>query len=181
MRSPAARWISFDGATEGPVGLAARRYCLRNGLRFTEALLALNACTPNVLFQQLGGQVRNRILDLFSWITGGFLLYVDAPVAQTGMPLNLRTHTLIHEGVQERMPLGVIRRFMESRRSQLVVRLPGEIPVDLQLSGRQHRILRTIEGNEIRVEELIRREKDEEWLLRLLYMLHEIRRVMFHD
>jgi hypothetical protein len=156
-------------------------FAARKGMRFTEALLEVGACTPNIVFQELSGQVRNRILDLFSWITGGFLLYVDAPVAQTGMPLNLRTHTLIHEGVQERMPLGVIRRFMESRRSQLVVRLPGEIPVDLQLSGRQHRILRTIEGNEIRVDELIRREKDEEWLLRLLYMLHEIRRVMFHD
>jgi hypothetical protein len=31
------------------------------------------------------------------------------------------------------------------------------------------------------VAELIRREGDEEWMLRLLYMLHQIRRVMFHD
>jgi hypothetical protein len=70
---------------------------------------------------------------------------------------------------------------MESKLHQWVVRLPGEIPADLQLSGRQQRILRTIEGDEVRVEELIRRERDEEWMLRLLYMLHQIRRVMFHD
>jgi len=155
-------------------------FAARKGLRFTEALLELGACTPNVLFQELSGQVRNRILDLFSWVSGSFALYVDAPVAETGMPLNLRTHTLIHEGVQERMPLLVIRRFMESRMQQWVVRLPGEIPADLQLSGRQQRILRSIESNEIRIEDLVRREKDEEWLLRLIYMLHQIKRVMFH-
>ena len=156
-------------------------FAARKGLRFTEALLALNACTPNVLFQQLGGQIRNRILDLFSWITGSFELYVDAPITQSGLPLNLRTHTLIHEGVQERLPLVVIRRFMEGRMSQTVLRVPGSIPADLQLSGRQQRILRTIEAEETTVEELVRREKDEEWLLRLLYMLHEIQRVVFRD
>ena len=87
---------------------------------------------------------------------------------------------MTREQVQERMPLLVIRRFMESRMQQWVVRLPGEIPADLQLSGRQQRILRSIEGNEIRIEDLVRREKDEEWLLRLIYMLHQIKRVMFH-
>jgi serine/threonine-protein kinase len=156
-------------------------FAARKGLRFTEALLELGACTPNVLFQELSGQVRNRILDLFSWISGSFALYTDAPIAKTSLPLNLRSHTLIHEGVQERMPLLVIRRFMEPRMNQWAVRLPGEIPADLQLSGRQQRILRTIEADAIKVNDLVRREKDEEWLLRLLYMLHQIRRVMFHD
>jgi hypothetical protein len=156
-------------------------FAARKGLRFTEALLALNACTPNVLLQQLGGQVRNRILDLFSWITGSFELYEDAPITQSGLPLNLRTHTLIHEGVQERLPLVVVRRFMEGRTPQTVLRVPGSIPADLQLSGRQQRILRTIEAEETTVEELVRLEKDEEWLLRLLFMLHEIQRIVFRD
>jgi hypothetical protein len=31
------------------------------------------------------------------------------------------------------------------------------------------------------VAELVRREKDEEWMLRLLYMLHEIQRIVFRD
>jgi len=156
-------------------------FAARKGLRFTEALLALNACTPNVLFQQLSGQVRNRILDLFSWLTGSFAVYETTTVSGSGLPLNLRSHTLIHEGVQERMPLVVIRRSMESRMQQTVLRIPGEIPADLQLSGRQQRILRTIEAEEITVAGLIRREKDEEWMLRLLYMLHEIQRVVFRD
>jgi len=156
-------------------------FAARKGLRFTEALLALGACTPNILFQQLGSQVRDRILDLFSWITGTFEFFADTPVPDTGLPLNLRSHTLIHEGVQERMPLVVIRRFMEGRSQQKVLRLPGEIPADLQLSGRQQRILRNIEEEEFTVAELVRREKDEEWMLRLLYMLHQIQRIVFRD
>jgi hypothetical protein len=125
--------------------------------------------------------VRDRILDLFSWITGTFEFFADTPVPDTGLPLNLRAHTLIHEGVQERMPLVVIRRFMEGRSQQKVLRIPGDIPADLQLSGRQQRILRNIEEEEFTVAELVRREKDEEWMLRLLYMLHEIQRVVFRD
>jgi len=156
-------------------------FAARKGLRFTEALLALDACTPNILFQQLGGQVRDRILDLFSWITGSFEFYENTPVPDTGLPLNLRSLTLIHEGVQERMPLVVIRRFMEGRSQQKVLRVPGEIPADLQLSGRQQRILRNIEEEEFTVAELVRREKDEEWMLRLLYMLQEIQKVVFRD
>ncbi len=156
-------------------------FAARKGLRFSEALLALDACTPNVLFQQLGGQVRNRILDLFSWINGSFAVYEGAKIHEAGLPLNLRSHTLIHEGVQERMPLLVIRRFMDGRARKTVLRHPGEIPADLQLSGRQQRILRSIESEIITVEGLIRLERDEEWLLRLLYMLHEIQRIVFRD
>ena len=156
-------------------------FAARKGLRFTEALLALSACTPNELYQQLGGQVRDRILDLFTWTGGSFTLYEDLPVPQTGLPLNLRAHTLIHEGVQDRVPLMLVRRSMEGKANQRVVRKKGEIPADLHLSGRQQRILRTIEDEAITVDELIRREKDQEWLLRLLYMLHEIERVEFRD
>ena len=154
-------------------------FAARKGIRFIEALLALGACTPNVVFQQLSGQVRSRILDLFSWITGTYSVYINIPISEAGLPLNLSTYTMIHEGVQERMPLVVVRRFMEGRLKQTVLRVPGEIPADLQLSGRQQRILRTIEEKEMSIEDLIRQERNEEWILRLLYMLHEIQRVVF--
>ncbi|MFV2071141.1 MAG: protein kinase [Thermoanaerobaculales bacterium] len=156
-------------------------FAARKGLRFTEALLALNACTPNVLYNQLGSQVRDRILDLFTWTGGSFALYKDIAAPEPGLPLNLRAHTLIHEGIQERMPLIMVRRSMEGKTHQKVVRRKGQIPADLHLSGRQQRILRTIEETPITVGELVRLEKDEEWSLRLLYMLHEIERIEFRE
>jgi len=125
--------------TQGLLSREQHRECLdfaaRKGIRFTEALLALGACTPNVVFQQLSGQVRSRILDLFSWITGDYSIYINIPISEAGLPLNLSSYTMIHEGVQERMPLLVVRRFMEGRLKQKVLRVPGEIPADLQLSA----------------------------------------------
>jgi hypothetical protein len=58
-----------------------------------------------------------------------------------------------------------------------IVRSGSGIPADLHLSGRQLRIVRTIEDERPTVAELVQRERDEEWLFRLLYMLVQIDRL----
>jgi serine/threonine protein kinase len=156
-------------------------FAARKGIRFTEALLALSVCTPNQLFTSLGAQVRDRILDLFTWTSGSFALYADTQAPEPVLPLNLRSHTLIHEGVQDRLPLGTIRRSMRDAIHRRVVRRGNGIPADLHLSGRQLRIVRTIEDEGPTVAELVQREKDEEWIFRLLYMLVEIERLELAD
>jgi len=149
-------------------------FAARKGMRFTEALLALDVCTPNQLFTSLAAQVRDRILDLFTWTTGSFELFHDCKPLDPVLPFNLRAHTLIHEGVQERLPLGIVRRMMREAFHRRVVRCGSGIPADLHLSGRQLRIVRTIEDERPTVAQLVRREKDEEWVFRLLYMLAQI-------
>ena len=156
-------------------------FAARKGIRFTEALLALDVCTPNHLFTALGAQVRDRILDLFTWTAGTFELFHDSIPLDPVLPLNLRCHTLIHEGVQERLPLGAVRRVMREAFQRQVVRCGEGIPADLHLSGRQLRIVRTIEDERPTVAELVQREKDEEWIFRLLYMLAQIERVELVD
>jgi len=156
-------------------------FAARKGIRFTEALLALDVCTPNELFNHLAAQVRDRILDLFTWTSGSFALYPDAQAPDPVLPLNLRSHTLIHEGVQDRLPLGVVRRSLRDASQRRVVRSGNGIPADLHLSGRQLRIVRTIEDERPTVAELVQREKDEEWIFRLLYMLVEIERLELVD
>jgi hypothetical protein len=152
-------------------------FAARKGMRFTEALLALDVCTPNKLFTALGSQVRDRILDLFTWTTGNFEFFHDSKPTDPVLPLNLRSHTLIHEGVQERLPLGIVRRTMREAMQRRIVRRGGGIPADLHLSGRQLRIVRTIEDERPTVAELVQRERDEEWIFRLLYMLVQIERL----
>ncbi len=152
-------------------------FAARKGMRFTEALLALDVCTPNRLFTSLGAQVRDRILDLFTWTSGTFEFYHDSKPLDPVLPLNLRSHTLIHEGVQERLPLGIVRRVMREAFQRQVVRCGSGIPADLHLSGRQLRIVRTIEDERPTVARLVQQEKDEEWVFRLLYMLTQIERV----
>lgn len=58
-----------------------------------------------------------------------------------------------------------------------LVRGGNGIPADLHLSGRQLRIVRTIEDESPTVAELVQRERDEEWIFRLLYMLVQIDRL----
>ncbi len=151
----------------------------RQGLRFMEASLVRHALSPNQIYRYLADQVRDRILELFSWTGGTYAFYRGVAPPEPGMPLNLRTHTLIHEGVQDRVPLVVIRRAMEGVLRHRLRRVNGQLPADLQLSGRQQRILRTIDAEQPTPELLIRREKDEEKTLRLLYMLHQIERLEF--
>jgi len=152
-------------------------FAARKGIRFTEALLALDVCTPNRLFSALAAQVRDRILDLFTWTAGSFEFYHDSKPLDPVLPLNLRSHTLIHEGVQERLPLGIVRQVMREAFQRQVVRCGSGIPADLHLSGRQLRIVRTIEDERPTVTQLVQQEKDEEWIFRLLYMLVQIERV----
>lgn len=152
-------------------------HAARHGLRFTEALLALRKVEPSKLYRHLAEQVRDRILDIFTWPRGQFAFYKDAVAPEPGMPLNLRTHTLIHEGIQDRVSMGLIRSTLNPQSNHRLVRVGGALPVDLQLSGRQQRILRTIATESPTLAELLRKERDEEQIMRLVYLLSEIERV----
>ena len=73
----------------------------------------------------------------------------------------------------------VIRRELEGFMRHSLVLDGNDLPSDLQLSGRQQRLLRAIESERPTATDLIRREKDEEQILRLIYMLHQIERIEF--
>lgn len=151
----------------------------KEGLRFMEAALAMQMVSPNQMYRYLADQIRDRILEVFAWTGGSFAFYRDVLPPEPGMPLNLRTFTLIHEGVQDRVPLAMIRRELESSLRHHLVLDGHDLPTDLQLSGRQQRLIRAIESERPTAADLIRREKDEEQILRLLYMLHQIERIQF--
>jgi serine/threonine-protein kinase len=149
-------------------------HAARHGLRFTEALLAIEELPPHELFRNLAEQVRERILELFSWVDGAWERVDGMTPPEAGMPLNLRTHTLIHEGVQDRLPPAVVRHRVDELRSHPLRLVPDDLPSDLQLSGRQQRLLRRLVASPTTLDELVRAERDEERILRLVYMLAEI-------
>jgi serine/threonine protein kinase len=151
----------------------------REGLRFMEAALALQVVSPNQMYRYLADQIRERILEVFAWTGGTYAFYRGLLPPEPGMPLNLRTFTLSTEGDQDRVPLVVIRRELERFLRHNLVLDGHDLPSDLQLSGRQQRLIRAIESEQPIAADLIRREKDEEQILRLLYMLHQIERIEF--
>ncbi len=73
-------------ATEGPVGLAARRYCLRNGLRFTTSY-----------HTQFPRYVRMRV-PIPERTTYGFLRWFHRPAARTMVPTPAIREQLVARG-----------------------------------------------------------------------------------
>jgi len=146
---------------------------------FIEALLKLQIFPPHQLYRHLADQVRDRILDLFTWTAGRFAFFDNAPAPEWTMPLGLRSHRMIHEGVRDHLPLVVVRRALSGLVRGHLTRVGGELPPFLQLTGREQRILRTIELERCTVSELLRKERDEEQVLRLVYLLSEIERLAF--
>jgi hypothetical protein len=120
----------------------------REGLRFMEAALAMQVVSPNQMYRYLADQIRERILEIFAWTGGTYAFYRGLLPPEPGMPLNLRTFTLIHEGVQDRVPLVVIRRELEGFLRHSLVLDGNDLPSDLQLSGRQQRLIRAIESEQ---------------------------------
>ena len=150
-------------------------FAAARGLRFTETLLTLELLPPHQLFRHLAEQSQERILELFTWTAGRFAFFHNVEPPPTGTPLGLRTYPLVHEGVRSFIPLTVIRRRLDPLRQKLLRRRGGLVPDALLLSGREQRVLRTLEGDPaLTLDELIRREHEEDQTLRLVYLLLEM-------
>ena len=148
-----------------------------SGARLVETLLAQEVLEPHDLYRQLASQVRERILEMFTWSSGRFAFYEGVAPPDAGIPLGLRSHQLIHDGVQEQVPLAVIRAGLERLRDQVVTVDDEPLPPTLGLSGREQRILRSLTAQPCSLGELIRRERDEEQVLRLVYLLEQLQKV----
>lgn len=146
----------------------------KHTLRLIDVLLELELIQPHELFEHLADQVRERILDLFAWTSGRFAFYQDQEPPEAGVPLRLRTLSLIREGVTGRVPIAVVRRRLAPLQS-IGLRLGSKLPAELGLTGREQRILRSLESDEgLTLGELIKKEQSEEQVLRLIYLLHEL-------
>jgi len=153
---------------EKAIGLSASQ-----GLRLIDVLLRTKAIPPSELYQALASQVRERILNLFTWNEGAFEFYPDAAPPKDGMPLNLETFRIIHEGVTELLPLASVRRALGSRSTQ-ITRNKKAVPRGLTLTGKEQRVLREIEAEPTTVAELCSHHTGEESVLRLVYLLSEL-------
>jgi len=149
------------------------------GLRFTEALLTLEFFPPHEVYRYLAEQVRERIMELFTWGNGHFAFYPDVEPPELGVSLDLKANQLIHEGVHEHIPLAVVRRALEPHLNESVVRTGDASPEQLVLTGREQRTLRVIEAERPVLNQLVTREKGGGQVLRLVYLLHELGQATF--
>ena len=74
-----------------------------------DTLVALELVEPVVLFRQIAEQVRERLLDLFTWESGTAELYRGAglPPSVGGFPLDLDVWEILRAGVDRRLDAGL--------------------------------------------------------------------------
>ena len=157
-----------------------RKQTQRGDLQLIDLLLRSRAVAPNELYRSLSDQVRNRILDLFTWSDGTFAFYPNERPPEAGMPLNLKCLDLVHEGVMEQIPLAHIRKAIGGNRKALVRRSIFSIPHTLKFSGRDQRLIRSLETHASSLDDLLRDESSEERILRLVYLLCELGLLELH-
>ena len=150
------------------------------GLRLIDVLLRTRTIPPSELYRSLAEQVRDRILDLFSWSEGVFAYFPDEQPPEAGMPLNLQTLKIIHEGVMDQLPMTAVRRAVGPG-SGIVRRTYHPIPKGLPLSGREQRLLGRIQAKALSVAELAKDEGGRERAHRLIYLLLELDLITIED
>lgn len=75
--------------------------------RLGETLRALGLVDPVPLFQHIGEQIRQKLLDLFRWNVGSASFYRGVPPPPTNFPPGLDAWQLILEGMKLRLQEGV--------------------------------------------------------------------------
>jgi len=118
-----------------------------------DTLVALGLVEPLELFQHIAEQVREKLLDLFTWTTGTATFYegVDAP--SSGFPLRLDAWEILDRGLQRRIAAGLESHLILERGQDAVVQADridtavatAALPEDLRAALRLCKVPHTIE------------------------------------
>jgi len=147
--------------------------------RLTQALLAIGLLAPHDLYRHLAEQVRAKILDLFTWVSGRYAFFSGSKPPEGGFPLGLTAYGLIRDGVREHISPVMIRRALHPYREQVVETTGGALPPSLRLTGKEQRVVHLISSRDYTLGKLCEQIGDEELVLQVVYMLKEIQHLGF--
>ena len=72
-----------------------------------DTLVALGLVEPLELFQHIAEQVREKLLDLFTWASGTATFYEGVDPPSSGFPLRLDAWEILDRGIQRRIAAGM--------------------------------------------------------------------------
>ncbi|MEM8607335.1 MAG: protein kinase [Myxococcota bacterium] len=110
-----------------------------------DTLVALGLVEPLELFQHIAEQVREKLLDLFTWESGTATFYEGVDPPSSGFPLKLDAWEILDRGLQRRIAAGFEHELLHERgRSRIVqadridtavatAKLPADVQSALQL------------------------------------------------
>ncbi len=117
-----------------------------------DTLVALGLVEPLELFQHIGEQVREKLLDLFTWASGTATFYEGVDPPSSGFPLRLDAWEILDRGLQRRIAAGFESELILERGQHCVVQadridtavatadLPEDIQQVLKLCKKPHSV-----------------------------------------
>ncbi len=152
------------------------------GGRLGDALVAIGAIPAHELFEYLSGQMREKLLEIFSWRSGYYGYYENQEPDTPGYSLGLDTYDTIVEGCRERVSIDHIRGVYENRSFVSIYRNePPAFEIDrLGLRTRELRVINELDSGDT-LEALLEKFGPEhhETVYRTIYLLHQVEIVSF--
>lgn len=88
--------------------------------RLGDTLTALGLVEPVQLFREIGAQVQEKLLDLFSWSSGKAEFFRGVPRPQSAFPLGLDAWRMLARGIERRIAKGLEDELLEGRRGLFI-------------------------------------------------------------
>jgi serine/threonine protein kinase len=173
--------IRRDRITQAQLDEALARLSEWGG-RLGDALVAIGAVEAHDIFELLAEQMREKLLDVFTWSRGHYGYYENQEPDTMGYPLGLDTYSTIVQACREYIPLDLINGFYQGRRHTSIFE-STRAPVDvdrLRLSSRELRILTQLDAGSNLNSILDESSQDrKELVLRTVYLLHQVEVLKF--
>lgn len=137
------------------------------------ALIELGILTPEELKHYLQLQLREKLLEVFSWTNGQYQFIRDPQVTGDISELGLSPANLIYRGVISKMPIEPITEQVDSWRTVYLVPTSDQLHrfQDLELTSEEAAIVNIIDGS-LRTEEILAKSDiDLDRSYRLIYAL----------
>lgn len=137
------------------------------------ALIELGILTPEELRHYLRLQLREKLLEIFSWPNGQYQFVRDPGVTGEIADLDMSPANLIYRGIMSRMPIETITEQVDSWRSMYLVPTSDQTArfQELDLTQEETEFTKMIDGS-LRVEQVLARsDLDLDHSYRLIYAL----------
>ncbi|MFU8805442.1 MAG: DUF4388 domain-containing protein, partial [Bradymonadaceae bacterium] len=152
------------------------------GGRLGDALVAIGAIPAHEIFQHLSDQMREKILEVFTWTEGYYGYYENQEPTVQGYSLGLETYDTIVVGCRERISLERIKDIYRNRAHVAIYpREPPPVDIDrLKLRAKELRVLNQLAPGE-NLNSLLTKFSDEqqEMVYRTIHMLHQVEFITF--
>jgi serine/threonine protein kinase len=150
------------------------------GGRLGDALVAIGAVPAHDIFQFLAEQMREKLLDVFTWPEGHYGYYENQEPDTMGYPLGVDAYSIIVEACREEITIDQIESFYEDRKRTAIYKR-DQAPVDVErlgLTARELAILNRFDGG-TNLEKMLQNVDDRDFSLRTVYLLHQVELLRF--